>query len=149
MRNASDYPRSKLRAVLALSPYATRLRRSSGQQWRICCRDALGCTRMHRVDYSPRHRRDGRAGTTILYQARIYRRTHSLSVMTTGGQLLGHGHRRRYRLGRRTRDLPGTRSSRRTEPEYTAARGRHDHATFQERTDASVRCTGLGARLQD
>ncbi len=27
--------------------------------------------------------------------------------------------------------------------EYTAARGRLDHATFQERADASDRCTGL------
>ncbi len=32
-------------------------------------------------------------------------------------------------------------SSGRTTPEYTAARGRLDHATFR-RADASVRCTG-------
>jgi hypothetical protein len=32
-------------------------------------------------------------------------------------------------------------------PEYTAASGRLDHATFRERADASVRCTGLGIKL--
>ncbi len=32
-------------------------------------------------------------------------------------------------------------------PEYTAADGRRDHATFRERADASVLCTGLGVRL--
>ncbi len=32
-------------------------------------------------------------------------------------------------------------------PEYTAARARLDHATFRERADASVRCTGLGVKL--
>jgi hypothetical protein len=36
-------------------------------------------------------------------------------------------------------------SLRRTKPEYTAARGQHNHATFREQADASVRCTGLGA----
>ncbi len=30
-------------------------------------------------------------------------------------------------------------------PEYTAASGRHDHATFRERTDESVRCSGFWA----
>ena len=32
-------------------------------------------------------------------------------------------------------------------PEYTAARRRLDHATFRERADASVRCTGLEVKL--
>ena len=32
-------------------------------------------------------------------------------------------------------------------PEYTAASGRLDHATFRERANASVRCTGLGLKL--
>jgi hypothetical protein len=32
-------------------------------------------------------------------------------------------------------------------PEYTAASGRHHHATFREQADAPVRCTGLGANL--
>ena len=39
---------------------------------------------------------------------------------------------------------PG-RSSGRTKPEYTVASGQHDHATFRERADESVRCPGLGA----
>ena len=30
-------------------------------------------------------------------------------------------------------------------PEYTAASGRHDHATFRERADESVRCSGFWA----
>ena len=45
-------------------------------------------------DYGPRHRRDGnlKAGTTILYHLRIYRRPHSSSRMTAGRQgLLGMG----------------------------------------------------------
>ncbi len=36
---------------------------------------------------------------------------------------------------------------RRTKLEYTAARGRHDHVTFLELADASVRCAGLGVKL--
>ncbi len=32
-------------------------------------------------------------------------------------------------------------------PEYTAASGRLDHATFRELADASVRCAGLGVNL--
>ncbi len=32
-------------------------------------------------------------------------------------------------------------------PEYTASSGRLDHATFRERADASVKCTGLGVKL--
>ena len=63
---------------------------------------------MHWDYYSPRHRRDGNAGTTILFQLRIYRLTHSQSVMTIGRtELLDseHGHRRRIRWGRRT--FPG------------------------------------------
>ena len=43
-----------------------------------------GPTRIHLADYSLRHQRDGNAGTAILYHLRIYRRAHSLSVMTTG-----------------------------------------------------------------
>ena len=55
------------------------------------------------ADYSLRHRRDGNAGTTILYHLRIYRRSHSSSVMTAGRrELLEDGHRRRFRRGRRT-----------------------------------------------
>ena len=43
--------------------------------------------------------------------------------------------------------LRAGRSSGRTKPEYTAASGRHDHATFGSGADASVRRPGLGARL--
>ncbi len=32
-------------------------------------------------------------------------------------------------------------------PEYTGASGRHDHATFWERADESVRCSGFWAKL--
>ncbi len=103
---------------------------------------------------------------------RIHRRTEPPPVATTGRMKpLEHGHRRRIRRGHRTlqgdygpdgaadaasesagaagpfRDYgPDAGSSGRTKPEYTAARGRqHGHATFGRlRTDASVRCTGLG-----
>ncbi len=43
--------------------------------------------------------------------------------------------------------LRAGRSRRRTRPEYSAARGRLDRATFLELADASVRCTGLGVKL--
>ena len=50
------------------------------------------------ADYSLRHRRDGNAGTTILYHLRMCCRPHSSSVMTAGRrELLEHGHRRRIR----------------------------------------------------
>ena len=39
------------------------------------------------------------------------------------------------------------RSGGRTEREYSAASGRHDHATFRVRANVSVRSPGLGARL--
>ena len=46
---------------------------------------------------------DGNAGTTILYHLRNRRRPHSSSGMTAGRrELLEDGHRRRFRLGRRT-----------------------------------------------
>ena len=58
------------------------------------------------AEYSLRHRRDGNAGTTILYHLRICRRQqaqHSSSVMTAGRrELLEDGHSRRFRRGRRT-----------------------------------------------
>jgi hypothetical protein len=64
--------------------------------------------------------------------------------------LLEHGRRRRIRLDRRTfQALRAGWSSGRVQAkaEYTAARGRRDHATFREQANTSVRCTGLGARL--
>ena len=43
------------------------------------------------TDYSLRHRRDGNAGTTILYHLRIDRRPHSSSLTTGRRELLGMG----------------------------------------------------------
>jgi hypothetical protein len=57
--------------------------------------------------------------------------------------LLVDEHRRRYRYRLSRRTFRGLRGSGRTVPEYTAASGRLDHATYRERADASVRCTGL------
>ena len=125
-----------------VTPYATYgARRAVGTHY--------GPTRIHQASYSLRHRRDGNAGTTILYHLRNCRRTHSLSVMTTGRtELLEHGHRSSYRRGRKTfQGLRAGRSSGRTTPEYPAASGRYDHVTFRERADASVRCTGLRAKF--
>ena len=60
-----------------------------------------GPTRIHLADYSLRQRRDGNAGTTILYHLRNRRRPPS--GMTAGHrELLEDGHRRRFRRGRRT-----------------------------------------------
>ena len=61
-----------------------------------------GCT-TGRLGHSLRHRRDGNAGTAILYHLRNCRRPHSSSVMTAGRwELLEDGHSRRIRRGRRT-----------------------------------------------
>ena len=67
-------------------------------------------------DYRLCHRRDGMAGTTILYHLRIYRRPHSPSGTPAGRrELLEDGHRRRFRRGRRTfRGTTGRTSSGRT-----------------------------------
>ena len=49
--------------------------------------------------------------------------------MTAGRrELLEHGHRRCFRRGRRT--FRGTTGRTEQRAEYTAASGRHDHATF-------------------
>jgi hypothetical protein len=37
-----------------------------------------GPTQIHQAGHSPRHQRDGRAGTTIIHHLRIYRRTQPL-----------------------------------------------------------------------
>jgi hypothetical protein len=73
----------------------------------------------------------------MLYHLRIYSRTHSISVMTTGRtELLEHGQRRRIRKGCRTfQELRARWSSSRTKHEYTAA---CDHTIFQELADVSV-----------
>ena len=44
-------------------------------------------------------------------------------------------------------ELRAGRIRRRAMLEHTAASGRLDHATFRERADASVQCTGLGVKL--
>ena len=75
-----------------------------------------GPTRIHVADYSLRHRRDGNAGTTILYHLRINRRPYSSSVMTAGRrELLEDGHRRRIRRGRRTFRRTKSRTEQRAE----------------------------------
>ncbi len=43
--------------------------------------------------------------------------------------------------------LQAGRSSGRTKPKYTAARGRPDHATFLDQANAPVQSTGLGFKL--
>ena len=90
-----------------------------------------GPTRIHLADYSLRHRRDGNAGTTILYHPRIYRRPHSSSVMSAGRRScwwMGTAATSAGAAGP-SKGLRAGRSSGRTKPEYTAASGRHDHAT--------------------
>ena len=101
-----------------------------------------GPTRIHLADYSLRHRRDGNAGTTILYHLRNRRRSHSSSWMTAGRrELLGDGHRRRFRRGRRTFRGTSGRTEQRADLSRSTPR-RADYAT----TDAGRR-PGLGARL--
>jgi hypothetical protein len=96
---------------------------------RLAIMTHYGPTRIHRAGYSLRHRRDGRAAIISATTAG----THLLSVMTTGRtELSEHGHRRRYSRGRMIfQGLRAGWSSGRTKPEYTAARGLHDHATFR------------------
>ena len=83
-------------------------------------------------DYRLRHRRDGIAGTTILYHLRIYRRPHSPSGTTAGRrELLGMGTAAASAgAAGPSEGLRAGRSSGRTKPEYPAAGGRRDHATF-------------------
>jgi hypothetical protein len=101
---------SSQRHNLRLPGVFRRIRRN---EYRRAVRMHYGPTRIHQAGYSPRHRRDGIAGTTIIYHLRIYRWTLSLSVMTTGRLgLLEHGHRRRIRQGRRT--FQGLRAGRRS-----------------------------------
>jgi hypothetical protein len=64
-----------------------------------------GLNQIHLADNSPRHLKDGRAGTTILYYLgiRVYSQTRSLSAMSMGQmKLLEYGQRCRIRQGRRT-----------------------------------------------
>ena len=68
------------RSVSTQAPNASAANRAVGTHHRD------GPTQIPVADYSLRHRRDGNAGTTILYHPRIYRRgrPHSSSVMTAG-----------------------------------------------------------------
>ncbi len=127
------------------SPARSGFRSIRHKEYRQAVGTHYGPTLIHQADYSPHHQRDSRAGTTILCHLRIYRQTHSLPVMTTGRtELLEHGHCRRILWGSRTfQGVWAEWSSGRTELDYTAACGRHDHATFRERAEASVRCTLL------
>ena len=92
-----------------------------------------GPTQIHLADYSLRHRREGSAGTTILYHLRIYRRPHSSSVMTAGRRELlsmGTAAASAGAAGPSEGQRAGRSSGRTSKPEYTAASGRRDHATF-------------------
>ena len=57
---------------------------TSAEWSKSSCRDASRADSDTRADRSLRHRRDGNAGTTILYHLRNRRRPHSSSGMTAG-----------------------------------------------------------------
>jgi hypothetical protein len=98
-----------------------------------------GPTRIHLADYSLRHRRDGNAGTTILYHLRNRRRPHSSSGMTAGRrELLEDGHRRRFRRGRRT--FRGTTGR-------DGAAGGLSRSTPRRADDTTTRPSGAGRRV--
>ena len=98
-----------------------------------------GPTRTHLADHSVRHRRDGNAGTTILYHLRNRRRPHSSSVMTAGRrELLEHGHRRRIRRSRRT--FRGTTGR-------DGAAGGLSRSTPRRADDATTRPSGAGRHV--
>ncbi len=100
---------------------------------------------------------DGKAGSsgcnTVYWTTGRLRKWMPLPI-PTGLQDLWTTGRQEQRIplqhpqGRRIfQGLLARQSSGRTMQEYTAARGRHDHATFRELADASVRCTGLVVKL--
>ena len=82
-------------------------------------------------DYRLRHRRDGIAGTTILYHLRIYRRPHSPSGTTAGRrELLGMGTAAASAgAAGPSEGLRAGRSSGRTKLEYPAASGPRDYGS--------------------
>ena len=133
-------------------------RRTRRWKYRRAVGTHYGPTRIHQADYSPRHRRDCRAGTTILLSSphlppgRAASRSDygpdcaagvwGNAVVSAGaaGPFRDYGpgrSRRRRRRRRRSctgstfRGLRAGRSSGRTKPEYPATSGRHDHATFR------------------
>ena len=81
-------------------------------------------------DYRLRHRRDGKAGTTILYYLCIYHRPHSSSGMTAGRrELLGMG--TAAASAGAAGPSEGLRAGRSSglKPEYTAASGLRDYGS--------------------
>jgi hypothetical protein len=130
-------------------------RRTRRWKYRRAVGTHYGPTRIHQADYSPRHRRDGRAGTTILYHLRICRRAEPLQGATTGRTgLREYGATPSYPPGQQ--DLSGTTgragaadaaadaagaavpygdygpdgAADGLSQEYPATSGRHYHATF-------------------
>jgi hypothetical protein len=105
-RGTADFPTTTSGAAHTSPPervFRPIIRYILRKEYRRAVGTHYGPTRRHQAGYSPRHRRDCIAGTTILYHLRIYRWVQSLSVMTTCQQgLLEYRHRRRTRLGRRT-----------------------------------------------
>jgi hypothetical protein len=162
---------------VGVSPHTTR--RAVGTHY--------GPARMHQARFSPRHRRDGRAGTTIIQLvSAFYDRTKAMISDFAAGAAWSMGNAAAsavavepftgLRAGRssgkpppscrtfpRNTGRPGAadaavdpagaaepseelragRIRRMAMLEYTTASGRIDHATFQERADASVRCSGF------
>ena len=144
-------------------------RRTRRWKYRRAVGTHYGPTRIHQADYSPRHRRDGRAGTTILYHLRICHRAEPLQGATTGRTGL-----REY--GATPSNPPGPQDLSGTTGRAGAADAAADAAEAAvpfgdygpdgaadglsrstprqaddtttrpsgERADASVRCTGLG-----
>jgi hypothetical protein len=138
------------------SPPEGVFRRTRRWKYRRAVGTHYGPTRIHQADYSPRHRRDGRAGTTILLSSphlppgRAASRSDygpdgavgvwGNAVVSAGaaGPFRDYGpgrsrrRRRRRRRGRSTfQGLRAGWSGGRTKPEYPATSGRHDHATFR------------------
>jgi hypothetical protein len=87
-----------------------------------------GPTRINQTGFSPRLRRDGRVGTTILQPTSAFYEPKHYSVTTGRQGLLEHGQATQPRMAMQ---------------EYTKASGRINHATFRERADASVICAGF------
>ena len=107
-----------------------------------------GPTRIHMADYRLRHRRDGNAGTTILYHPRIYRCQHSSSDDCGPPGAVGGWAPPLLPPGRQ--DLPrdyGQDGAAGGLSRSTSRRADDTTTRLRERADASVRRPGLGARL--
>ncbi len=170
-------------------------RRILRKEYRRAVGTHYGPTRIHQAEFSLCHRRDGRAGTTILQiVSASYNRTKALQSDYGPAGLLEQGQRPRqhplepqdrlrdygqeeaasssHRAVGTTGPVQGPRADREhwTPPsippgpqylpksygpgrirwmamlEYTAASGRQEHATFRERANESVRCSGFCAK---